>query len=105
MSLLSNEVEGATDTFISIVSFNASNEAENMRKYIMTKFACAMLGLKKVTQDNPRHFWQHIPFQDFMNDSDIDWTQSVAGIDKRLYSKYGLTAAEIQFVKDNIKSG
>lgn len=104
MPLLLNEGEGATDTFISIGIFKTSAEAENMRKYIMTKFARAMLGVKKVTQDNPRHFWQYVPSQDFTNDSDIDWTQSVSDIDKQLYSKYGLTVEEIQFLEDNVKS-
>ena len=104
MPLLLNEGEGATDTFISVGIFKTSAEAENMRKYIMTKFARAMLGIKKVTQDNPRHFWQYVPSQDFTNDSDIDWTQSVSDIDKQLYSKYGLTAEEIQFLEDNVKS-
>ena len=104
MPLLLNEGEGATDTFISIGIFKTSAEAENMRKYIMTKFARAMLGVKKVTQDNPRHFWQYVPSQDFTNDSDIDWTQSVSDIDKQLYSKYGLTAEEIKFLEDNVKS-
>src|SRR5699024_7079898 len=104
MPLLLNEGEGATDTFISIGIFKTSAEAENMRKYIMTKFARAMLVVKKVTQDNPRHFWQYVPSQDFTNDSDIDWTQSVSDIDKQLYSKYGLTAEEIKFLEDNVKS-
>ena len=104
MPLLLNEGEGATDTFISIGIFKTSAEAENMRKYIMTKFARAMLGVKKVTQDNPRHFWQYVPSQDFTNDSDIDWTQSVSEVDKQLYSKYELTAEEIQFLEDNVKS-
>lgn len=104
MPLLVNEGEGATDTFISIGIFKTSEEAENMRKYIMTKFARAMLGVKKVTQDNPRHFWQYVPAQDFTFDSDIDWSQSVSDIDKQLYSKYELTPEEILFLEENVKS-
>lgn len=103
MPLLLNEGEGATDTFISIGIFKTSVEAENMRKYIMTKFARAMLGAKKVTQDNPRHFWQYVPSQDFTNDSDIDWTKSVHDIDLQLYKKYGLSDEEIAFIESKVK--
>ena len=33
--------------------------------------------------------------QDFTEGSDIDWSKSVAEIDRQLYSKYGLTEEEI----------
>lgn len=103
MPLLLNEGEGVTDSFISIGIFKTSVEAENMRKYIMTKFARAMLGAKKVTQDNPRHFWQYVPSQDFTNCSDIDWSKNIHDIDLQLYAKYGLSDDEIEFIEKHVK--
>lgn len=101
--LILNKGEGATDTFISIGQFENVSEAENMRKYIMSKFARAMLGVKKVTQDNPRHFWQYVPAQDFTDSSAIDWSKSIEEIDQQLYKKYDLNKEEINFIESNVK--
>ena len=35
-------------------------------------------------------------------DSDIDWTKSIAEIDKQLYTKYGLSPEEIRFIETMI---
>ena len=44
-----------------------------------------------------------MPLQDFTSDSDIEWSQSVANIDKQLYKKYGLTQEEIDYIESTIK--
>lgn len=95
--------EGATDTFISIGSFKTEKEAINLQKYISTKFFRTLLGVKKVTQDNPKSVWNMIPVQDFTPSSDIDWSKSIHEIDLQLYRKYGLTADEINFIEANVK--
>ena len=95
---------GATDTFLSIGCFNTENEVQACMKYIKTKFARVMLGILKVTQDNPAPKWKYVPFQDFTPSSDIDWSQSVADIDQQLYSKYGLNDEEIAFIEEKVKA-
>lgn len=95
--------EGGTDTFISIGSFDSEEEASNAIKYIKGKFSRAMLGVKKVTQDNPRATWSYVPLQDFTSNSDIDWSKSVAEIDQQLYKKYDLSAEEIEFIETHVK--
>ena len=95
--------EGGTDTFISIGMFSTEREAINAIKYIKGKFARAMIGVKKVTQDNPRSVWCYVPLQDFTDHSDIDWNKSVAEIDRQLYRKYDLTADEIEFIETHVK--
>ena len=40
-------------------------------------------------------FTPYIPIQDFTDKSDIDWSVSIANIDKQLYKKYGLSEEEI----------
>ena len=98
-----NPAEGATDTFISIGLFGTRVEAENLQKYIKSKFFRALLGIKKVTQDNPPAVWCCIPIQDFTPASDIDWTKSSPEIDQQLYKKYGLDETEIQFIETHVK--
>jgi hypothetical protein len=44
-----------------------------------------------------------VPLQDFTSSSDIDWSQSVADIDRLLYKKYGLTEEETAFIERTIK--
>ena len=95
--------EGATDTFISIGKFKSLSEAQNFQKYFSTKFFRALLGVKKVTQDNPKSVWSTIPLQNFSSSSDIDWSQSIHEIDLQLYRKYGLDEDEINFIETHVK--
>lgn len=62
-----------------------------------------MLGILKITQDNNRDTWRMIPMQDFSNSSDIDWSTSIAEIDKQLYKKYNLSNEEIDFIETKVK--
>lgn len=94
---------GHTLTFLSIGRFSKSSYAEACLKYIQTRFTRLLLGSLKVTQDNPRDTWANIPMQDFTEGSDIDWSKSVAEIDRQLYAKYGLTEEEIAFIESMIK--
>lgn len=96
-------VIGHTETFISIGSFETLAEAESCMLYIKTKFARAMLGVLKITQDNPSQKWKYVPLQDFTPNSDIDWSRSVAEIDRQLYRKYGLNEQEIEFIETHVK--
>ena len=72
-------------------------------KYVKSKFARTMLGILKITQHNPPEKWKYVPLQDFTVNSDIDWSQSVAGIDRQLYVKYGLDEQEIEFIETHVK--
>lgn len=72
---------GTTYTFITIGSFDTEAEAVACLNYVKTKFARAMLGVLKVTQDTKRHTWKYVPLQDFTSGSDIDWSKSVSEID------------------------
>lgn len=94
---------GHTQTYISIGAFSSRFEAEAVGNYLKGKFARALLGILKVTQDNKKNVWQHVPLQDFSPSSDIDWSGSIADIDRQLYEKYGLTEEEIDFIETNVK--
>lgn len=72
-------------------------------KYIKSKFARAMLNVLKITQHLTPDVWKYVPRQDFTDKSDIDWSVSIANIDKQLYKKYGLSEEEIAFIETNVK--
>lgn len=102
-SIIAQPGEGHTESFLSIGNFATLEEAENLNKYVSTKFLRALLGAKKVTQNGNKPVWQCIPLQDFTPTSDIDWSQSIAGIDRQLYRKYGLDESEIEFIESHVK--
>lgn len=95
---------GHSQTFISFGAFDSKDEAENLLKYLKTKFSRAMLGTLKVTQHNQtKEVWSNVPLQDLTSNSDIDWSQTISDIDQQLYKKYNLTEKEIKFIENNVK--
>lgn len=94
---------GYTQTFISFGAFENKSDANNTLKYIKSKFARVMLGVLKVTQHNDVDTWKYVPLQNFTSDSDIDWSKSIKEIDQQLYTKYGLSSDEIDFIESKIK--
>ena len=102
--LIGEPLIGHTETFISIGSFDTIEEADNCLKYIKSKFARTLLGIKKITQGNKKaETWSEIPLQDFTSNSDIDWSKSIHEIDLQLYKKYGLDEKEIEFIETHVK--
>ena len=88
-----------TETFNRIGPFNTQEEAQNLQKYIKTKFLRMLVGILKTTQHNPSRVWRCVPIQDFTTESDIHWHQSVPEIDHQLYRKYGLSQEEVEFIE------
>ena len=101
--VIGQPVIGHTNTFISIGTFDTEDEANACLKYVKSKFARAMLGIVKITQDNTRSKWRFVPLQDFTTGSDIDWSLTVPQIDEQLYRKYGLSDEEIDFIETHVK--
>ncbi|MCR4942729.1 MAG: Eco57I restriction-modification methylase domain-containing protein [Campylobacter sp.] len=95
--------DGVTQTFIVVGAFDTQVEADNLHKYILSKFCRLLLGSLKATQRNNSSTWANVPLQDFTANSDIDWSKSIPEIDKQLYAKYGLIDEEIQFIEKMIK--
>ena len=94
---------GYTESFIGIGIFHNKFEAVSCLKYVKTKFARAMLGILKITQDNTKLTWAKVPLQDFTSSSDIDWSKTIQEIDQQLYTKYGLSEEEINFIETKVK--
>lgn len=91
-------------TFLSIGKFDSIFEAEACLKYIKTKFVRCMLGILKVTQDNPKSVWSKVPLQNFTQQSDINWDLAIPELDAALYQKYNLTRDEIEFIESNVSA-
>ena len=101
--LIGEPLIGYTQTFISIGFFETRYEAESCMKYIKGKFARCLLGIYKITQDNPPEKWRFVPIQDFTEKSDIDWSQTIPEIDQQLYKKYNLSKEEIDFIEEKVQ--
>lgn len=103
--LIEGPGQGHTETFVSFGAFDTILEAENLLKYVKTKFARVMLGVVKITQGNKtKEVWSKVPLQDFTSNSDIDWSKSIPEIDQQLYKKYGLDQQEIDFIETKVKA-
>lgn len=95
--------EGYTHTFMGLGDLPDKRSGDALIKYLKSKFARAMLGILKVTQDNTLDKWSKVPLQDFTSGSDIDWSKPIADIDRQLYAKYGLTGDEVAFIESHVK--
>ncbi len=85
-----------------IGNFESKTEAENLIKYIKTKFFRVLIGILKVTQHSTTTY-KLVPLQDFTKHSDIDWSKPVDEINKQLYQKYSLTESERHFINDKVQ--
>lgn len=92
-----------SETFLQIGPFDAKTEQQNCGKYIHTKFFRALLFFNRSSMNISNTTFALIPLQDFTDKSDIDWSKSVAEIDKQLYAKYNLDDTEIAFIESMIK--
>lgn len=101
--LIGEPLIGYTQSFMGIGACDEIDDAKAIMKYIKTKFARTLLGILKITQHNTPEKWAYVPLQDFTSNSDINWAQSVAGIDRQLYAKYGLDDKEIEFIESHVK--
>lgn len=95
----------ASETWSLIATFDTEEETVNCKKYIQTRLvrflANQTVNVKSTVTDNTFLF---VPVQDFTNNLDIDWSQSITEIDRQLYQKYKLTKTEIQYIESTIKS-
>lgn len=94
-----------TETYIVIgADLNLNKDsAQNLAKYLKTKFARYLHSLAKASQDATQKTYRFIPMQDFGSNSSIDWSVSSDDLDKQLYKKYNLTTEEVEYIDSKIK--
>lgn len=101
--VLSTPRQLSTETFLEIGPFDTRLEAENVIKYIKTKFFRALVGIQKQTQHTTQKVYRFVPILDFSSNKSIDWSQPISNIDKQLFSKYKLSNEEIEFIEKHIQ--
>lgn len=84
-------------------SFDDENQANNFKKYLLTRFFRILVSAIKISQSAPNRVYKFVPLQDFTDKSDIDWSKSISEIDQQLYKKYNLTQEEIDFIESKVK--
>lgn len=82
-----------TETYLVAGVFKNRKEAENLAKYLTTRFLRFLVLLNKPTQHATSKVYTFVPIQDFTE----PWT------DEKLYKKYGLTKDEIAFIESMIR--
>ena len=91
--IISEPKSVCTETYLVIKDVDNIEEAQNLVKYIKTRFFRFMMSLVKNTQNISKSSYRFVPLQDFSK----PWT------DEELYAKYGLTNDEIAFIESMIR--
>ena len=82
-----------TETYILLGVYDAEQEARNCFSYVVTKFFRFLIAVRSSAQDLARSTYSFVPLQDF----------SKAWTDKMLYTKYGLTNDEVEYIEKLIR--
>lgn len=94
-----------TETYI-IVGIDLTLDeisANNLSKYLKTKFTRYFHSLGKASQHATAKTFKFVPLQDFTDNSDINWNKSISEIDEELFTKYGLSDDEKEYIRNKIK--
>ena len=100
--ILGSPIQICLETFLEIGPFDTEFEARAALKYYKSKFLRALVGVLKITQHGTTTY-RAVPLQDFTDNSDIDWSKSIAEVDRQLYAKYGLSDREIAFIEEKVR--
>lgn len=95
--------EACTHSYLILGNYQHINEACHLMQYLKTKFVRTLVLLAVSSINISRLSFSFVPIQDFTPSSDIDWSKSVAEIDRQLYAKYGLSDEEINFIESHVK--
>ena len=82
-----------SETYLLLNAFESIEEAQNLALYVKTRFFRFLLSTILLTQNIAKDKYMFVPVQDFTR----SWT------DAELYTKYGLSNEEIQFIESMIK--
>ena len=93
--------ECCTETYLESGGFDTKFFAVCHAKYLLTKFARALLYLNKYTRVNSSSAWASVPVQDYHEDF---WNGTIAEIDVALMDKYNVPNNIRQFVFANIQT-
>ena len=98
--IVAKPYEICTETYLESGCFDNLDKAQKHAKYLMTKFARAMLFVNKTSQHSTTA-WGDVPSQDY---SEEWWNKSIAEIDECLFKKYNVPSDIAEFVRKNIQT-
>ncbi len=98
--IVAKPYEICTETYLESGCFDSLDKAQKHAKYLMTKFARAMLFVNKTSQHSTTA-WGDVPSQDYSEDW---WSKSIAEIDECLFKKYNVPSDIAEFVRKNIQT-
>lgn len=97
--IIAEPFEICTETYQEQGAYSTKDEARKHAKYILTRFARALLYMNKHSRHSTTA-WGAVPIQSF---TESWWSQSIADIDKRLMEKYNIPSNIQKFVFENIQ--
>lgn len=97
--IIAEPFEICTETYQEQGVYSTKDEARKHAKYILTRFARALLYMNKHSRHSTTA-WGAVPVQSF---TEPWWNQSIADIDKRLMEKYNIPSDIQKFVFENIQ--
>ena len=89
-----------TETYLESGCFDDFSTAKKHAKYLMTKFARALLYVNKYSQHSTTA-WGAVPIQDY---SESWWDKSISEIDKELIKKYNIPQNIAEYINKNIQT-
>lgn len=95
--------EICTETYIVVGAFDTQKEAENLEKYLKTKFVRFLILQVASSIMITKNSFLFVPEFDFSNGKLINWDASVKDIDKQLYELFDLSRDEILLIESSIK--
>lgn len=98
--IVAKPYEICTETYLESGCFDSLDKAQKHAKYLMTKFARAMLFVNKTSQHSTTA-WGDVPSQDYSEDW---WSKSIAEIDECLFKKYNVPSDIAEFVRKNVQT-
>ena len=104
-TIIVGENEIATETYLVIGAELelSKKQAENVEKYLHTKFVRFLISLAKANQNGTRSTYLFVPMQDFSLNSDLNFDTSANNLDAQLFTKYHFSNEEIDHVNNHIK--
>ena len=91
--IIADKMSCSTETYLVVGIYKNKKIAENVAKYMHTRFFRFMMSLIKNTQNISRGVFAFVTVQDFYE----EWT------DEKLFAKYGITESEVEFIDTLIR--
>ena len=82
-----------TETYLVIVSYKSKNKALNLISYMKTRFFRFLVSQFMYSHHITKESYSFVPIQDFSE----PWS------DEKLYTKYGITKEEIEFIESMVR--